>query len=242
MRCESGAGVRTCIAEIGRLAYGFLQIAISARARLMKVLVIDDQDEMRAIVLAFLKAENFETYAARSGADGVRLAKQELPSLIISDIVMPEMDGYDVLQTLQADPTTAGIPFIFLTAKDTMPDAREAMNLGADDYLTKPVSLPDLRRAIQARLRRASQQSSANRPDFSSPAPLQKLGLTPREAEVLLWVAQGKTSAEVALILELSTGTVKKHLEHIFQKLGLENRSAAVLMAVEALSKATPVG
>jgi DNA-binding NarL/FixJ family response regulator len=205
---------------------------------MIKVLVVDDQDEIRAIVLAFLSAENYQTLSASSGEVAVSLAKRERPDLVICDVVMPEFDGFDVLQALQADPVTANIPFIFLTAKDTMPDVRTAMNLGADDYLTKPISLPDLRIAIQARLRRQSQQiAQGARPDFSSPEPLHKLGLTKREAEVLLWVAQGKTSPEIGVILSMSTGTVKKHLEHIFEKLGIENRAAAVLMAVETLSK-----
>jgi DNA-binding NarL/FixJ family response regulator len=205
---------------------------------MIKILVIDDQDEMRAMVLAFLNSENFLTLSASRGELGIELAKKERPDLIICDVVMPGMDGYEVLQTLQGHPFTCNIPFIFLTAKDTMPDVRTGMNLGADDYLVKPLSLPDLRIAIHARLRRISQQmAQGSKPDFSSPEPLQKLGLTKREAEVLLWVAQGKTSPEIGLILEMSTGTVKKHLEHIFEKLGIENRAAAVLTAVETLSR-----
>jgi DNA-binding NarL/FixJ family response regulator len=121
------------------------------------------------------------------------------------------------------------------------------MNFGADDYLTKPVIREDVLAAIQARLARAEsarrrlQQavSEAARfdPDFSSPDPLQSaFRLTPREAEVLLWVAQGKSNADVAIILEMSEKTVKQHLGSVFQKLGVEGRNAATVRALEILN------
>jgi DNA-binding NarL/FixJ family response regulator len=106
------------------------------------------------------------------------------------------------------------------------------MNLGADDYLTKPVSVPDLLGAIRARLNRAKEQQAAT--TVRSPQELEALGgLTPREAEVLFWVAQGKTNPEISMILTLSVATVKKHVEHIFEKIGVENRSAAILRALD---------
>jgi len=83
---------------------------------------------------------------------------------------------------------------------------------------------------------RAATANLTIRPDFSSPVPLEKLGLTPKEAEVLLWVAQGKTNADTGAILEISEHTVRKHMEHIFAKLGIESRGAATLLAVEVLA------
>ena len=151
-------------------------------------------------------------------------------------------DGYGVLGALQAERATATIPFIFLTAKGDRADIRSGMNLGADDYLIKPVSVPDLLGAIAARLARTAEHRRELRPVFESPAPLEKLGLTPREAEVLFWVAQGKTNAEIGLIIEAAAPTVKKHLEHVFEKLGVENRAGASLCAMEALAGAAPQG
>jgi DNA-binding NarL/FixJ family response regulator len=111
------------------------------------------------------------------------------------------------------------------------------MNLGADDYLTKPVDKTDLLRAIAARLQRQEEQGNSDfKPNFESSAPLSALGLTPRVAEVLLWVAQGKTNGEIASILGISESTVKKHLLVIFQTLGVETRSAATLRALEVLA------
>jgi DNA-binding NarL/FixJ family response regulator len=151
-------------------------------------------------------------------------------------VMMPHLDGYGVLQALREDPKTALVPFIFLTARGEKDDLRSGMNLGADDYLTKPVAKPDLLKAIEARLRRSEQQAQREfKPDFSSFEPLLKLGLRPRAAEVLLWVAQGKTNADIAMILGISESTVKKHLLEILEKLGVETRSAATLRALEVL-------
>jgi DNA-binding response OmpR family regulator len=109
---------------------------------------------------------------------------------------MPEMDGYGVLESLRADEATVSIPFIFLTAKGDKKDLRTGMNLGADDYLTKPASAEDVLSAPNARLDRHNEKEQAAmakvelKPNFDSAKPLESLGLTPREAEVLLWIAQ----------------------------------------------------
>jgi len=151
--------------------------------------------------------------------------------------MMPELDGYDVLRALRADAKLALIPFIFLTAKGEKDDLRSGMNLGADDYLTKPVGNNDLIQAIEARLQRSAQQIKREfKPDFSSAAPLVNLGLTPRAAETLLWLAQGKTNSDIATILGITESTIKKHVQEIFEKLGVETRGAAAVRALETLS------
>lgn len=202
-----------------------------------KILVIEDEPEMRRNLLTILRLEKFHAIGAENGRTGLALARSEKPDLILCDVMMPEMDGHGVIQALREDPATAIIPFIFLTARGERGDLRSGMNLGADDYLTKPVAKADLLTAIRTRLRRAEQQAQAAvKPDFSSPEPLLQLGLTPRVAEVLLWVAQGKTNGDIATILNISESTVKKHLIDIFEKLGVETRSAATLRAIEALT------
>jgi len=216
------------------------------------ILLIEDHAPMRRNLATALQMEGFEVLTAENGRTGIEVAKAELPDLIICDVMMPELDGYVVLQQLRAHQPTATTPFIFLTAKGEKPDVRAGMNLGADDYLTKPAVKSELLAAIRARFERESarereldeQVAEARRfaPNFKSPAPLeQQLGLTPREAEVLLWVAQGKSNGDIAVICGAAEKTVKRHLTHVFEKLGVEGRNAATLRALEVLNRpATP--
>jgi len=212
-----------------------------------KILIIEDQAPMRRNIALLLELEGFKVVTAENGVAGVATAKQERPDLVLCDVMMPEMDGYGVVQALRAEKEFATIPFIFLTAKSDKTDVRIGMNFGADDYLSKPVIREDLFAAVHARLaraqaldervERAASEASGFHPDFSSPAPLQhKLGLTTREAEVLLWVAQGKSNGDVAVILGMSEKTVKQHLGSVFQKIGVEGRNAATVCALEVLS------
>lgn len=208
-----------------------------------KILIIEDEPEMRRNLAMVLRLEQFQPIAAENGRVGVELATKELPDLILCDVMMPELDGHGVLQALRGNSDTAAIPFIFLTAKGEKEDLRSGMNLGADDYLTKPVPKAELLKAIVARLQRSEQTAQREfKPDFSSSEPLVKLGLTPRAAEALLWAAQGKTNSDIAMILNISESTVKKHMLEVFQKLGVETRSAATLRALEALSAPHRVG
>lgn len=202
-----------------------------------RILVIEDEPQMRRNLVTILRLESFEALPAENGQAGVDLARRERPDLILCDVMMPELDGFGVLEALHNDPLTLNIPFIFLTAKGERTDVRSGMNLGADDYLVKPVDKGDLLRAIRTRLARAEQLAHREfQPNFESPEPLHALGLTPRVAEVLLWVAQGKTNPEIGVILGISESTVKKHLLEIFKQLGVETRSAATGRAIELLS------
>ncbi|MCX6856908.1 MAG: response regulator transcription factor [Verrucomicrobia bacterium] len=200
------------------------------------ILLIEDHAPLRENLRELLALEGFHVLVADNGRAGLQLAAQHHPALVLCDIMMPGMDGYAVLERLRADATTKAVPFIFLTAKGTPPDIRAGMNLGADDYLPKPVSRNDLLKAVRTRLERAKQQHQRFAPNFEDPKPLEKLGISPREAEVLLWVAQGKGNHEIAEILGLSVATVKKHTIHIFEKLGVESRTAASLRALEELA------
>jgi DNA-binding NarL/FixJ family response regulator len=202
-----------------------------------KILVIEDEPEMRRNITALLRYKDYQPVAAANGRQGLEMAQREQPDLILCDVMMPELDGYGVLRALQTDAKLALIPFIFLTAKGEKDDLRSGMNLGADDYLTKPVANNDLVRAIEARLNRSARQAKREfKPDFSSAEPLLKFGLTPRATETLLWLAQGKTNSDIATILGITESTVKKHVQEIFEKLGVETRGAATVRALEVLN------
>ncbi|MEH2261421.1 response regulator transcription factor [Nostoc sp.] len=119
-----------------------------------KILVIEDDNVTRDLYLKGLKAKGFDTISADNGLAGIQQVQECIPDLVICDITMPNMDGYSVLSTLRQDPRTAIIPFIFLTGSSNKADVRKAMELGADDYLTKPSTLDELLRAIAIRLQK----------------------------------------------------------------------------------------
>jgi DNA-binding NarL/FixJ family response regulator len=221
-------------------ARGFTSSAWLARWRPVKrILVIEDDTKLRQHFIELLRLDGYEVLEARNGREGVECARRDPPDLVLCDITMPEMNGHRVLETLRAEPRTANLPFVFLTGWSERDDIRTGMNLGADDYLTKPVVPDELLAAIRARLRRAETAGTrpAARGPAQEPAPvmLESLGLTPREAEVLFWVARGKTNDEIATVLGIGLTTVKKHLESTFAKLGVENRTAAAAMALERM-------
>jgi DNA-binding response OmpR family regulator len=121
-----------------------------------KILVIEDNQDVRENTAEILELANYEVCTAEDGKKGLEIAKLIKPDIIICDIMMPELNGYDVLQQLGIDKTTAGTPFIFLTAKIERIDIRKGMNLGADDYLTKPFEESELLEAIASRLKKHS--------------------------------------------------------------------------------------
>lgn len=128
-----------------------------------KILIIDDEQPLREEIADWLQFEGHQVISAENGRLGLERILREKPDLIICDIAMPEMDGRTVLLEVRAEPTVNHIPFIFLTASATYESIRHGMNLGADDYLTKPVKHGDLLNAIETRLwKQAEQQQVAN--------------------------------------------------------------------------------
>src|SRR3954471_24024686 len=122
-----------------------------------RVLIVEDDPLIRANVLELLSEEGFDVISAQDGADGLALAMARVPDLVVCDITLPKLDGYAVLQAIREDPAIASTPFIFLTAKAERTDVRAGMNLGADDYLTKPFTTRDLLDAVRIRMRRISE-------------------------------------------------------------------------------------
>jgi two-component system sensor histidine kinase/response regulator len=119
-----------------------------------KILVIEDEERVRSNVEQILELSDFEPISARNGREGLELALQYHPDLIICDIMMPELDGHSVLTQLKKEKKTAAIPFIFLTAKSAQNDLRQGMNLGADDYLMKPFTPEELLNSVNTRLQK----------------------------------------------------------------------------------------
>jgi CheY-like chemotaxis protein len=120
------------------------------------VLVIDDNNDIRENTAEILELAGYKTYTAENGKKGVELALKEKPDVIVCDIMMPELDGYGVLHLLKKNAETEHIPFVFLTAKTERSDLRKGMEMGADDYITKPFEDIELLNAIETRLKKAA--------------------------------------------------------------------------------------
>jgi len=120
-----------------------------------KILLIEDNNDVRENTAEILTLANYTVFTAKNGKEGIEAAQRENPDLIICDIMMPILDGYGVLHLLSKNESTSGIPFIFLSAKAERSDMRKGMDMGADDYLTKPFDSAELLSAIESRLKRS---------------------------------------------------------------------------------------
>ncbi|MBA3923974.1 MAG: response regulator, partial [Nostocaceae cyanobacterium] len=153
-----------------------------------KILVIEDETILRENIVALLEAEDFEVIAAENGLIGLKIAISELPDVILCDMMMPELDGYGVLTMLRQEPTTTTTPFIFLTARSTKSDFRQGMELGADDYLTKPFTRAELLKAIAIRLTKQA--------TFKKHLSVETPEVTPREQAITIGLRQALQNQE----------------------------------------------
>ena len=138
-----------------------LMTSFSPLINMKKILIIEDNFEVRENLAEILELSNYKAITAENGKIGVQKALSDTPDLILCDVMMPELDGYGVLNILGKKPKTAEIPFIFLTAKTEREDFRKGMNLGADDYVTKPFDQSDLLDIIETRLKKSDRLKKA---------------------------------------------------------------------------------
>lgn len=207
-----------------------------------RILVVEDEEVIRESVAEILELKGFQVLTASDGLQALSLLEIETPDLILADIMMPQMNGYQFYQRVRSNPNWVWIPFIFLSAKGAGEDVRFGKELGVDDYLHKPIDAEDLISAVIGRLRRyetlagdGSKSPSAG-PRFEDP-PTRPAGMgfdiTTREHEVLSLMAKGKTNSEIASELIIGTATVKTHVSSILSKLNASNRVEAVTRAIE---------
>ncbi|HYQ46016.1 MAG TPA: sigma-54 dependent transcriptional regulator [Polyangiaceae bacterium] len=213
-----------------------------------RVLVVEDDPVIRANVLELLSEEGFEPISAQDGADGLALAKARVPDLVICDIALPKLDGYAVLRAIREDPALASTPFIFLTAKAERADVRAGMNLGADDYLTKPFTARDLLDAVRIRMRRISEllargqaaleQDAAVAESVRGPAlsPGKIVVLDPKMANLYDLVARAAASSINVLVLG-ETGVGKEVLARALHKLSARRTGPFVALNCAALTE-----
>jgi len=206
------------------------------------VLIVDDVPENLSVLHDALDEAGYKVLVATSGETALARARQTLPDVILLDAVMPGIDGFEVARRLKADFSTQHIPIVFMTGLTETEHVVAAFDAGSSDYVTKPIRPPEVLARIAAHLRTARQlqEAAKSAPDALDDATLAArlvaaFPLTPREAEVLFWVIKGKTSKDIGDILDLSPRTVNKHLEHIYEKLGVETRTAAANIAMSRI-------
>ncbi|MDX9994588.1 MAG: response regulator [Rhodocyclaceae bacterium] len=208
------------------------------------VLIVDDLPENLSMLHDALDDAGYKVLVATNGESALARARQALPDVILLDAVMPGIDGFEVARRLKADFTTQHIPIVFMTGLTETEHVVAAFEAGSSDYVTKPVRPPEVLARIAAHLRTARQLQDALKASesFDDDALVARLldvfPLTPREAEVLFWVIKGKTSKDIGDILGTSPRTVNKHLEHVFEKLGVETRTAAAGLAMSKVGGA----
>ena len=222
-----------------------------------KILVVDDDKILRTVLQHTLEQEGHQVTIVNSGADAIQSFEQDTPDIVISDVSMPEMDGFEFCRLLRSLPSGQLVPFIFLSARDDLEDRIQGHSIGADDYLTKPFEIKELLAKIEALIEKSrrihseivhiigqltngnlshlsntvtslDQSLTADKTHTPDPLPL-----TPAEERVFWEVIQGFTNKQISERLFISPRTVQTHLSNILNKLNLDNRTQLVRFAFE---------
>jgi DNA-binding response OmpR family regulator len=207
------------------------------------VLVVDDAPDTLRMLCDALTEEGYTVLVARDGQQALARLDVITPDAILMDGVMPGLSGFETCQRIKAQAAWSAIPVIFMTGLSETADIVAGFDAGGVDYVVKPVRIEEVlaRLGTHVRNAQAARQALAAMQWGSGAGParhgrLDDAALTPRETEVLAWLAKGKTNRDIADILGMSHRTVNKHLEHIFEKLGVETRAAAAALASAAMS------
>lgn len=208
-----------------------------------KILIVDDEQDCRTILTCYLENAGYLVQDVTSGIEALKLFEQEPPDLVVSDVVMPDMDGFEFCRRLRATRSGQLVPFIFLSGQGELESRIEGHSIGADDYLIKPFQPQELLAKIKAQLERSyrthseiirllQQSAIPSRVAPVSPKPI-PLPLTAAEERVFWEVIQGYTNKQISDRLFISPRTVQAHLSSIFTKLNVANRSQLVRFALE---------
>lgn len=195
-----------------------------------RLLVVDDEPNLLRAVAVCLRGEGYEVATARGGAEALRRLAEAVPDLIVSDIRMPGMDGYQMARQIRASSRTALVPIVFLTAKDETADRIEGFRSGVDAYLTKPFEPDELLAVITNILSRVERTHSEIARLIGKEQAGDELlrvhdeDLTDAEERVAAAVARGLSNKEIAAEFGISVRTVENHISHILSKKSFSNR------------------
>ncbi|MBD2311366.1 response regulator transcription factor [Desertifilum sp. FACHB-1129] len=203
-----------------------------------QLLLIDDDPNLILLVRDYLEFRGYQVLTAENGREALEVLEHTIPDMIICDVMMPEMDGYSLVEHVRQDARTSWIPVLFLSAKGQSADRVKGLNKGADVYMVKPFEPEELVAQVESSLKQASRlihhQNSRNldaEPIFQNvPVDVQ---LTPTELKVVQFVAQGMANREIADELNVSQRTVESHVSNMLGKTNLHNRTELARWAIE---------
>ena len=198
------------------------------------VLIVDDVPENLAVLSDALDEAGHTVLVATDGISALERLALVLPDLILLDAVMPGIDGFETCRRMKLMDHARDVPVVFMTGLTETEHVVRGFEVGGVDYVTKPIRPAEVLARIRTHVRNARLFNDARLSRDTAPAlasaDLSHYQLTPREGDVLAWIARGKTNRDIADILGMSPRTVNKHLEHIFVKLGVETRAAAAAL------------
>ncbi|HEY9821928.1 MAG TPA: response regulator transcription factor [Candidatus Sericytochromatia bacterium] len=202
-----------------------------------RLLLIDDDPNLILLVRDYLEFRGYEVVTAENGREALEVLNQEIPDMIICDVMMPEMDGYALVEHVRQDPRTSWIPVLFLSAKGQSQDRVKGLNTGADVYMVKPFEPEELVAQVESSLKQATRLihhsgSSGNaEPRIQVPFDVE---LTPTELKVVQLVARGMANRDIAEQMNVSQRTIESHVSNMLGKTGLHNRTELARWAIES--------
>ena len=202
-----------------------------------RLLLIDDDPNLILLVKDYLEFRGYQVKTAENGQEALDLLQNEVPDMIICDVMMPQMDGYSFVEHVRKDARTSWIPVLFLSAKGQSQDRVKGLNTGADVYMVKPFEPEELVAQVESSLKQATRliqrQDSVggdSTPKIHVPFDVE---LTPTELRVVQYVARGMANREIAEELRVSQRTIESHVSNMLGKTGLHNRTELARWAIE---------
>ncbi|MCU0526621.1 MAG: response regulator transcription factor [Elainella sp. Prado103] len=201
-----------------------------------RLLLIDDDPNLILLVKDYLEFRGYQVITAENGQEALEVLEQEMPDMIICDVMMPQMDGYSLVEHVRKNPRTSWIPVLFLSAKGQSQDRVKGLNTGADVYMVKPFEPEELVAQVESSLKQASRliqrqdKTSEAAPKIQVPFDVE---LTPTELRVVQFVARGMANREIAEELNVSQRTIESHVSNMLGKTGLHNRTELARWAIE---------
>lgn len=199
------------------------------------ILVIEDEAALRKNITEIIEHYGFRVISASTGEEGIKLAEELIPDIIISDIMLPGIDGFEMFSRVKQLPQLKRTAFIFLTAKSTRSDARAGMNMGADDYLTKPFTKEELINSVRTRFEKLSKLKERQIEDNELIDATSKnlSSLTKSENKVLNEISEGRTTPQIAQKLFVCKKTIENHRVNISRKLALSGPNSLIKFALQ---------